>query len=103
MLAATEHIVESSDLVSIDPSTGREVWRGRVSDVDDLVSRAQRAWPTWAALPLTNRIELMRRFANEVRKEHDKLVTAITPCGLWRTAIVPWSAVSNLRCAVRSA
>jgi hypothetical protein len=30
-------------------------------------------------------------------------MTATTPCGLWRTAMVPCSALSSFRYAVRSA
>ncbi len=61
--------MSSDEIISIEPATGKEIWRGRVRDVDDVVGRARRAWPTWAAQPLSTRIELMRRFANEVRKE----------------------------------
>jgi succinylglutamic semialdehyde dehydrogenase len=61
----------SSILISHEPATGEELWRGDVSDVDAAVAHARRAWPSWAALPLGNRIETMRRFANEVRKRAD--------------------------------
>ncbi len=60
-------------LVSYAPATGEELWRGAHGDVDEAVSRARRAWPAWAALALGNRIEIARRFANEVRADHDKL------------------------------
>jgi succinylglutamic semialdehyde dehydrogenase len=48
-----------------------------VGDVDEVVSRARRAWPAWAAQPLSTRMEMIRRFANEVRKESDKLAMLI--------------------------
>jgi succinylglutamic semialdehyde dehydrogenase len=41
------------------------------------VDRARRAWPAWAAQPLATRIELVRRFANEARKEQDKFAELI--------------------------
>ncbi len=66
-----------AEIVSYEPATGEEMWRGKVGDVDDVVARARRAWPVWAAQPLATRIELVRRFANEVRKEADKLATMI--------------------------
>ncbi len=47
---------------------------------------ARRAWPKWAALPLANRIELMRRFVNEVRKDYDEfseLIARETGKPLW--------------------
>ncbi len=53
------------------------MWRGPIGDVDATVERARRAWPSWAAQPLATRIELCRRFANEVRKDHDKLADLI--------------------------
>lgn len=65
------------EVVSLEPATGAEMWRGRISDVDDVVKRSRRAWPAWAAQPLSTRMELVRRFANEVRKESDKLATLI--------------------------
>lgn len=65
------------EIISRDPSTGAEVWRGTVGDVDELVARARRGWPTWAAQPLANRMELVRRFANEMRKENEALTTLI--------------------------
>ena len=69
--------MSESAIVSFEPATGAEVWRGRISDIDDVVERARRAWPAWVAQPLSNRIELMRRFANEVRKDADKIATII--------------------------
>ncbi|WP_260928017.1 succinylglutamate-semialdehyde dehydrogenase [Novosphingobium sp. 9] len=63
--------------VSVEPATGAEVWRGRIGDIDGAVARAQRTWPNWAALPLANRIELLRRFANEARKDADALATLV--------------------------
>lgn len=64
-------------LVSHAPATGEELWRGEHGDVGEAVSRARRAWTDWAAQPLATRIELMRRFANEVRKQADKMAELI--------------------------
>lgn len=69
--------MSQSEIISYEPATGAELWRGRISDVDDVVSRARRAWPDWAAQPLSTRMELVRRFANEVRKESENLATTI--------------------------
>ena len=68
---------QNAELVSVEPATGAQLWRGKVGDVDEVVARARRAWPAWAAQPLTTRMEMIRRFANEVRKEFDKLATLI--------------------------
>lgn len=64
-------------IVSTAPATGEELWRGEPGDVDAAVARATRAWPAWAAQPLANRIELLRRFANEVRKDLDALAELV--------------------------
>ena len=66
-----------TDLISIEPATGKEFWRHEIGDVDAEVARARSAWPKWAASPLANRIELMRRYVNEIRSAHDKLSDTI--------------------------
>ncbi len=67
----------SSEIISHEPATGAELWRGPVGNVEATVDRARRAWPAWAAQPLATRIELCRRFANEVRKQSDKFAELI--------------------------
>ncbi|MFA7603833.1 MAG: succinylglutamate-semialdehyde dehydrogenase [Novosphingobium sp.] len=69
--------MSQSEIISYEPATGAELWRGKVGNVDEAVAQARRAWPAWAAQPLTNRMELTRRFANEVRKDAEKLATTI--------------------------
>ncbi|MEM1195203.1 MAG: succinylglutamate-semialdehyde dehydrogenase [Pseudomonadota bacterium] len=64
-------------LISFEPATGKELWRGQRSDVEAAISRARKAWPSWAAQPLANRIESARRFANEVRKRSDEFAELI--------------------------
>ena len=93
------------ELVSFEPATGAELWRGRVSDVDELVDRARRAWPAWAAQPLSTRMELMRRFANEVRKEAEKLATTIareTGKPLWEANAEVESVISKVEVSIRA-
>ena len=64
-------------LISIEPASGEELWRGPISDVDAAVSAARGAWAGWAALPLTTRIETMRAFANTVRRDAETLAELI--------------------------
>ena len=71
-------MAKPQELVSYEPATGEELWRGAYGNVDAIVAKARRSWPKWAALPLANRIELMRRFVNEVRKDHDAFATLIS-------------------------
>lgn len=56
-----------SELVSFEPATGDELWRGAIGDVDAEVAAARAGWPQWAARSLAYRLETMRRFANVVR------------------------------------
>ncbi|WP_209347263.1 succinylglutamate-semialdehyde dehydrogenase [Pontixanthobacter sp. CEM42] len=70
--------MSQTEIISFQPATGDELWRGKVDDVDKAVDRARRAWPAWAAQPLAYRIEACRRFANEVRKVSDKMAELIS-------------------------
>jgi len=97
--------VAVAEIVSYEPATGAEVWRGKVGDVDEVVARARRAWPAWAAQPLATRIELVRRFANEVRKEADKLATLIsreTGKPLWEARTEVESVIAKVEISVRA-
>ena len=38
----------SDTLLSLEPATGNELWRGTASDVDREVAIARGAWPAWA-------------------------------------------------------
>jgi len=67
----------SEELLSFEPATGNELWRGAVSDVDREVDIARRAWPEWAAKALTFRSETLRRFADRVKAEADTLADLI--------------------------
>jgi succinylglutamic semialdehyde dehydrogenase len=92
-------------LVSTEPATGAELWRGQIGDVDSTVDRARRAWPAWAAQPLANRIELVRRFANEVRKEQDKfaeLIARETGKPMWEARTEVESVIAKVEISVRA-
>ena len=65
------------EIVSFEPATGAELWRGPVGDADAEVAAARAGWAGWAARPLTYRIETMRRFANVVRQRHDAFADVI--------------------------
>lgn len=64
-------------LISHEPASGEELWRGPLGDVDAAVSAARRAWAPWAARALTDRIALLRGFANTVRRDSDMLADLI--------------------------
>ncbi|MEO1044147.1 MAG: succinylglutamate-semialdehyde dehydrogenase [Pseudomonadota bacterium] len=67
-----------SEIISYAPATGEEYWRRGTSDVDAEVAAAREAWPKWASTSLTARIELCRRFVNEVRARADDLAHCIS-------------------------
>lgn len=83
MLMTTERMelaaspTAQAQIISVEPATGEELWRAPRGSVGETVARARRAWPGWAAQPLSTRIELLRRFANEVRKDAEDLATLI--------------------------
>ena len=94
-----------AEIVSIEPATGAELWRGPVGNVDDVVARARRAWPAWAAQPLATRMELVRRFANEVRKDSDMLAELIareTGKPLWEARTEVESVVNKVEISIRA-
>ncbi len=93
----------TSEIISVEPATGAEVWRGAAGDVDATVDRARRAWPAWAAQPLATRIELCRRFANEVRKQSDKfaeLIARETGKPLWEARTEVESVIAKVDISV---
>ncbi|MFM5885094.1 MAG: succinylglutamate-semialdehyde dehydrogenase [Novosphingobium sp.] len=95
----------TSQIISYEPATGEELWRGRRSNVDEVVARARRAWPAWAAQPLSTRMEMVRRFANEVRKDAEKLATLIareTGKPLWEARTEVESVVNKVEISIRA-
>jgi succinylglutamic semialdehyde dehydrogenase len=81
------------------------MWRGNTGNADDVVARARRAWPAWAAQSLTNRMELVRRFANEVRKEGEKfadLIARETGKPLWEARAEVESVVNKVEISIRA-
>lgn len=68
---------QTAELISFEPATGAELWRGAHGDVDAMVERARKAWPAWAAAPLSKRIELMRRFAIQVEQDQEAFAELI--------------------------
>ncbi|WP_338467842.1 succinylglutamate-semialdehyde dehydrogenase [Novosphingobium sp. ZN18A2] len=95
----------AAEIVSYEPATGEEVWRGTPGNVDETVDRARRAWPAWAAQTLATRIELVRRFANEVRKEAENLATMIareTGKPLWEARTEVESVVNKVEISIRA-
>jgi succinylglutamic semialdehyde dehydrogenase len=68
------------ELVSLDPATGREIWRARTADgadVDLAVTAARRAFEDWADRPAERRIALAERYRGVLEARRDDLALAI--------------------------
>jgi succinylglutamic semialdehyde dehydrogenase len=105
MTQPSQILAEPTEVVSIAPATGAVVWRGAVGDAGELVARARKAWPGWAAQPLANRIEFMRRFANEIRKDAEELARfAAEETGkpLWEALAEVEAVVARVEISVRA-
>ena len=97
--------MSTAEIISYEPATGAQLWRGKISDVDAVVDRARRSWAAWAAQPLSNRMELVRRFANEVRKDAEKLATVIareTGKPMWEARTEVESVVNKVEISIRA-
>ena len=95
----------SNEIVSFEPATGALLWRAPRGDVDEAVARARRAWSGWAAQPLANRMELMRRFANEVRKEEGpfaELIARETGKPLWEAHTEVEAVIGKVEISIRA-
>ena len=66
-----------AELISYEPATGAELWRGETGDVDAEVAAAREGWITWASKPFEYRAETLRRFANNVRAHADAFADLI--------------------------
>ncbi len=67
----------AGELISYEPATGAELWRGAIGDADAEVAAARASWAEWAAKPVTFRIETLRRYANVVRARVDAFADLI--------------------------
>ena len=67
----------SGEIISYEPATGLELWRGPISNINDEVMQARAAWADWASKPVTFRTETLRRFADRVKAEGEKLADTI--------------------------
>jgi succinylglutamic semialdehyde dehydrogenase len=81
-------VVMPEDLISLDPCTGEEVWRGPVGDVDLVAERARAAFPAWVRQPLAGRIAIARVFQQALRDRAEaftRLIARETGKPLWES------------------
>lgn len=101
----TQAPVSETEIVSFEPATGAELWRGATGDVEQVVATARSAWPQWAAEALNTRIELVRRFANEVRRQERafaELIARETGKPLWEARTEVEAVVAKVEISVRA-
>lgn len=78
-------------LQSFDPASGALVWEGEAADaaaVDAALARAHAAFPAWAALPVSARVELVQRYKAVLEAGKDAMAETIsreTGKPLWET------------------
>lgn len=92
-----------AELISHEPATGAELWRGTIGDADAEVAIARASWAEWAAKPVTFRIETLRRYANVVRKHADAfadLIARETGKPLWEAKTEVESVVAKVDISV---
>ena len=97
--------MDNGVITSFEPATGALLWQGTPGDPDRVLTLARRAFPEWAAQPLAIRIELIRRFANEVRKQAEPLAECIareTGKPLWEARDEVQSVIGKVEISVRA-
>ncbi len=95
----------SAELLSFEPATGAELWRGPIGDADAEVGLARAAWAGWAAQPFTVRVEVLRRFANTVRSRAEAfadLIARETGKPLWEARTEIESVVNKVEISIKA-
>jgi succinylglutamic semialdehyde dehydrogenase len=93
------------DIISYEPATGAELWRGKTGNVDREIAIARQAWPKWAALSLNDRMAAIRSFASRVRSDIEKLADLIareTGKPLWEARLEVESVSACVDVSIRS-
>jgi succinylglutamic semialdehyde dehydrogenase len=94
-----------TDLISYEPATGAELWRGKTADVDREVAAAREAWPRWAAAPLSERVSALRNFGSRVRADTENLTDLIareTGKPLWEARTEVESVANNVDISIKA-
>lgn len=94
-----------SELISYEPATGAELWRGRQGNVDAAVSAARGAWALWASAPLGTRLEHVRNFANRARAELETfadLIARETGKPLWEARTEVESVINKVDISIKA-
>ena len=93
------------EIVSFEPATGAELWRGPVGDADAEVAVARGGWAGWVARPLAYRVEALRRFGNVVRARADDFADIIareTGKPLWEARTEVESVIAKVDISIKA-
>ena len=94
-----------SELISFEPATGAELWRGAIGDADREVAAARAGWADWARRPLDERIAIMRRFADLARAQKEPfadLIARETGKPLWEARTEVDTVVNKVEISIRA-
>ncbi len=97
--------VSPAQITSLEPATGEVLWQGAVSDIDSSVERARLAWPRWAMLPQSDRVEFCRRLTRDLRRMGEDLVHLLareTGMPLWEAHAETDAAIARVEIVVRA-
>jgi succinylglutamic semialdehyde dehydrogenase len=70
-----------AEFSSFDPSTGEEIWKGASAtkaDVNEAVQAARGAFEKWALTPLVERIAVMERYRDIIKRDGEELARLIS-------------------------
>ncbi|MBT2188203.1 succinylglutamate-semialdehyde dehydrogenase [Sphingobium nicotianae] len=97
-----------ADLISTNPCTGIELWRGPIADeaaVDAAVQRARAAQPAWEATPLDDRIAILRAYADRVKARADdvaRIISQETGKPFWETKTEAASVAAKVDISIKA-
>ena len=66
---------------SHDPATGDKVWEGRAAtedDVSEAMAAARLAFPAWSRTPLEQRVAVVRKFADVIKRRGEEIAQTIS-------------------------
>jgi succinylglutamic semialdehyde dehydrogenase len=66
---------------SHDPATGDKVWEGRAATADDVaeaMAAARLAFPTWSRRPLEERVAIVRKFGDIIKRRSEEIAQTIS-------------------------
>ncbi|MBS0502247.1 MAG: succinylglutamate-semialdehyde dehydrogenase [Proteobacteria bacterium] len=92
-------------LISYEPATGAELWRGAIGDADSEVTAARASWADWARRPLGERIAIMRGFAELARAQKEPfadLIARETGKPLWEARTEVDTVVNKVEISIRA-